>query len=45
MAVAIANGECTPAIVELEALAQICDEQGLPQEAARVRQWISWMTS
>ncbi|HMF61630.1 MAG TPA: hypothetical protein VK595_14715 [Vicinamibacterales bacterium] len=40
LAVAIERGECTPTRVELEALAQLCQEQWLPAEAARVRRWM-----
>lgn len=41
MAVAIAAGECEPpAPVEIEALAQLCDEHFLLSEAARVRRWM-----
>lgn len=40
MAAAIATGECQPpSAVELDALAQLCEEQFLPCEAARVRRW------
>lgn len=38
---AIARGECTPQLVELEALALICEDKGLPVEAARVQRWIA----
>lgn len=38
---AIVAGEVTPIPAELEALAQLCDEQFLPVEAARVRRWIA----
>lgn len=41
LAIDIANGECTPALVELQALAYICEEHGLPAEAMRVRWWIA----
>jgi hypothetical protein len=40
---AIARGECTPQIIELEALVEICDDARLPAEAARVRGWINVM--
>jgi hypothetical protein len=43
LGVAIASGECTPLIVELEALAEICDDARLPAEAARVRRWMNLM--
>lgn len=41
MADAIAAGELTPSVVELQALAQLCEEQWLPSEAARVRRWMT----
>lgn len=41
MADAIAAGDLTPLPIELEALAQLCDEQFLPSEAARVRRWMA----
>jgi hypothetical protein len=41
LAKAIAAGEVTPAPVELEALAVICDANHLDVEAARVRRWLS----
>lgn len=41
MADAIATGELTPTIVELEALALLCDERHLPMKAARVRRWMA----
>lgn len=41
LAIGIAQGECTPPDVELQALAQLCEEQWLPQEAARVRRWMA----
>lgn len=41
LAIAIEMGECTPQLVELQALAYICDEHGLPAEAMRVRWWIA----
>jgi len=37
---AIANGECTPELGELEALVLICEDRQLPIEAARVRRWL-----
>lgn len=36
----IADGECMPDPIELLALAQVCDDLGLPIEAARVRSWL-----
>lgn len=41
MATAIANGDCTPSRVELEALVLLCQEQFLPVEAARVMRWMA----
>ena len=41
LGVAISRGECTPQLVELEALALICDDHQLPAEATRVRRWIA----
>lgn len=41
LAIGIERGECTPLPVELEALAQLCEEQWLPSEAARVRRWMN----
>ncbi len=43
LGVAIADGECTPRIVELEAIAELCDQAQLPGEARRVRGWITVM--
>ena len=40
LARAIANEEVTPTLVELAALAQICETENLPMEAARVRRWM-----
>lgn len=42
LAIAISRGDCTPQRVELEVLALICADKGLPAEAARVRRWIAW---
>jgi hypothetical protein len=41
LAVAIDAGELTPEILELQALAVICEAQGLTDEAARIRRWIA----
>lgn len=41
MATAIADGECTPTRVELEAVAALCTEYFLPVELARVRRWMA----
>ncbi len=41
MALAIASGEIDELhVVELQALAEICDRHFLPAEAARVRRWM-----
>lgn len=40
LGVAIARGDCTPARVELEALAQVCVDAHLYVEAWRVRRWM-----
>lgn len=37
---AIAADECQPQVVELQALAAICDDAQLPIEARRIRTWI-----
>lgn len=39
LADAIVTGEVTPDLIELQALALICDEHQLPIDAARVRRW------
>jgi hypothetical protein len=41
LALALANEECIPTLVELQALAELCEAQYLPAEAARVRRWIA----
>jgi hypothetical protein len=41
LALAIANGEVTPLPLELQALAEICETENLPIEAARVRRWMA----
>jgi hypothetical protein len=41
LAIAIANGECTPQLIELQALVEICEARELPIEAARIRRWIA----
>lgn len=41
LAIAIADGKVVPELVELQALAYLCDEHGLPTEAMRVRWWIA----
>lgn len=41
MATAIANGDCTPSRVELEAILVMCHEHFLPVEAARVLRWMT----
>lgn len=40
MAHQIDTGAITTSVVELDALAQLCDAHQLPIEAARVRRWI-----
>jgi hypothetical protein len=40
LTLALALGEVTTSRVELEILAQLCEEQWLPCEAARVRRWL-----
>lgn len=40
LASAIAAGDCVPEPLELEALAQICIQQGLIAEAFRIRRWV-----
>jgi hypothetical protein len=42
LAVAIDAGECTPDPAELLIMAIVCDRQGLPDEAARLRRWVEW---
>ena len=41
LAAAIAADEVTPSVVELEALAGLCEVHCLPTEAARVRRWMT----
>lgn len=41
MAIAIAEGECTPTRDELNAVAALCTEYFLPVELARVRRWMA----
>ncbi len=36
----IVAGNVTPARLELDALAALCDELDLPLDAARIRRWI-----
>lgn len=38
---AIATGETQPEVVELQALAGICDDAQLPIEARRIRLWLA----
>ncbi len=40
LAVLIADGEITPMYEELQALAEACERQQLPEDAARVRRWM-----
>jgi hypothetical protein len=40
LALAIAKGDVTPLPLELQALAEICETENLPIEAARVRRWM-----
>lgn len=41
LAEALSRGWVRPQLVKLEALALICQDKGLPVEAARVRRWLT----
>lgn len=40
LAGALAEGRVSPVPEELDVLAAICEEKGLPEEAARIRGWL-----